>query len=185
MKTFVSQPNIDFDPSNNAGRELFDKHHGSCNDHRPSTRSSYELSTLLTSITPSSNTVANISRENNNNYENIIPTVSSIPNPIPTFTNNVSLDSKDSKGKNTHSTSQVLITSSPATTKFENDTYPANDYFELHKQVSSCSTFNTRHNTSFRNNNIGIYFLSTLSPSVASKNIIFIPFHAAVFNFFI
>ena len=43
-------------------------------NHRSSTRSSYELSTLLTSTTLSSNTIANIRRENTTNYEDIIPT---------------------------------------------------------------------------------------------------------------
>ena len=140
---------------------------------------------MLTSITPSSNTIANISREKNNNNEDIIPTVSSIPNPIPTLTSNDSLDSKDFKGKKTHSTSQALITSSLTTTKFENYIHAANDHYELHNQASPSSTFYIRHNASFKNNNIGIYFLSTLFPPIVSKNIVFFLFTRQSSNIFI
>ena len=99
MKQNDSQPNKDFVQSNSTGRELFDKYHNLYRYHRPSTSSSPELSTLLTSTTPSSNTIANISRDNNNNYEDIIPAVSLIPSPIPTFTNNDSINCRFPKGK--------------------------------------------------------------------------------------
>ena len=144
MQKIDSQPNTDFPPSNSAGRDLFDQRHGSCKYYRPSTNSSYELPSLLTSTTPSSNTIANISRENNNNYEDIIPTVSSIPNSIPTLTNDHSLDSKDSKEKKTHSTSQAFINYSSETIRFENDTHTAND------QVYPSSPFNIRNSTIFK-----------------------------------
>ena len=171
MIFFYSQPNTDFSQSNSVCRELFDKHHGSFKNHRLSTRSSYELSTSLTSPTPSSNTIANISRDNNNNYEDIFPTVSLIPSPIPTFTNNDSINCRFPKGKDSFYLKK-LINSSPATTKFE-ISQPTNNYYELHKQVSPCSTFNIQHNASFKNNDIGISFLSILSRPVVSKNIVF------------
>ena len=80
------------------GRELFDKHHHSCQYHRPSIRSSPEISPLLISTSPFSKIIANISRESHDSYEDIIPTVSSIPNPIPTSMNQDSLNSTNSKG---------------------------------------------------------------------------------------
>ena len=76
---------------------------------------------MLTSNISSSNTIDTISRESNNNYEDIFPTISSIPNPIPTSMNQDSLDSKDSKEKKPHSTSQAFINSSTEITEFEND----------------------------------------------------------------
>ena len=154
MKQIDSQPNKDFAPSNSAGRGLFDKHHDSCQYHRPSTSSSPEISTLLTPTTPSSNTIANISRESNNNYDDMITTVSSIPNPIPNSMNQDSLDSNDSKGKTPHSTKQTFINSSSETSGFKNDIHTTHD------QVSPSSPFNIRPSTPFKKHDIVNFFLS-------------------------
>ena len=139
---------------------------------------------MLTSTIPLSTTLANISRETNNNDEYITPTILSISAPIPTLLNQDPLDSTASKGNTPFSTSQGVITSSNTTNKAENDIHSDNDHYELHTHVSPNSTFNIRHNVSFNINDIGFSFLSTLSPPVVSNNIVFSHFHAAVFQSF-
>ena len=125
VQKFDSQPHTDFAQSNSAGRKHFDKYHGSCKKHRPSTLSSPDILPLLTSTIPFSTIIANISREITNNYEDAITTISSILKTIPTSMNKDSLDSTDSKGKKSHSISQVFLHSSSETTGFEIDTHTA------------------------------------------------------------
>lgn len=104
---------------------------------------------MLTSTTPSSNTIGHISRENPRNYEGIITTVFSTPNSIPTSTSgNIFRKNKDDYLKDNSLFEGVELTSYTYTpipffnmTSFSQDVLKGTNVIKGKDQQKSLSKF--------------------------------------------